>query len=136
MREGKGNTVTDDGTIYFNQSDNHRWYLYVPEFANRGKTDSYQSSIEIKFRDYDHYETLHCSKYLLPEGYDISVRGDDFDLLRNNIYRYNIYKDLKVTVDVIPYVGVDLNPNFGFDDLLPRPPSQGEVPPWVVVDPD
>lgn len=131
-----GNSAIADDVIYFNMAETYRWYVYVPEFTNKGKTDSYQSSIEIKFHDYDHYETLHFSKYVVPEGYDISVRGDDFDLLRNNIYRYYIYKDLQVVVDVIPYIGVDLNPEFGFDDLLPRPPTEGDVPPWVVVDPD
>lgn len=45
--------------------------------------------------------------------------------------------ELKCTVDVVPYTSVKLNPTFGFDELLPRPPAEpGEVPPWLVIDPD
>lgn len=131
-----GNSVESGGTIILNKEDNNTWYLYVPEFNNIGKTDAWQSQIEIKFRDYDHYETLHFSRYTIPDGSDISRRGDDFDILRNNLYRFTVYKDLQVTVDVIPYTGIDLNPDFGFDEPLPRPSVEGEMPPWVEVAPE
>lgn len=131
-----GNSVRNDGTISFNQSDFYTWYIYVPEYDNVGKGDSEQSAIEIKFENNDHYETLHFSRYVTASDTEVSRRGDDFDLRRNNLYRYTVYKDLRVQVDVIPYTGVELNPDFGFDDLLPRPPSEGEMPPWVEVDPE
>lgn len=41
--------------------------------------------------------------------------------------------DLKCQVDVLPYAAVPLNPEFGFDELLPRPPVIGEQPPWIVI---
>lgn len=57
-------------------------------------------------------------------------------ILRNHIYTLRVDDITEVSlfcrVDVMPYVGVDLNPGFGFDDLLPRPPIQpGEQPPWT-----
>ncbi len=62
-------------------------------------------------------------------------------LPRNTHVKVNItlaHSDLRCQVDVVPYTAVPLNPEFGFDELLPRPPAgPGEMPPWVVFpDPD
>lgn len=60
-------------------------------------------------------------------------------LPRNTYVKINIslgLSDVKFTVDIMPYAAVPLNPEFGFDELLPRPPVQeGEIPPWVEFDP-
>lgn len=56
-------------------------------------------------------------------------------LPRNTYVKINIalgLADVDFTVDIMPYAAVPLNPQFGFDELLPRPPvNPGEVPPWV-----
>lgn len=61
-------------------------------------------------------------------------------LPRNTHVKVNISlknSDVKCTVDVVPYTAVPLNPSFGFDQLLPRPPIEpGVKPPWVTIDPD
>lgn len=61
-------------------------------------------------------------------------------LPRNTHVKVNISlenSDVKCTVDVVPYTAVPLNPSFGFDQLLPRPPiAPGVKPPWVTIDPD
>ena len=128
----------EEGVIYFNHiTGSSSWTVYLPEFDNLTPlSDATRSRIEVKFKGYDSYETLYFSRYSTPESNGISVRGADFDVLRNNWYRYRIFKNLQVTVDVIPYIGVDLHPEFGFDDLLPRPPSDSDVPPWVDIYPD
>lgn len=60
-------------------------------------------------------------------------------LPRNTYVKINIslgLSDVRFTVDIMPYAAVPLNPEFGFDELLPRPPVQeGEIPPWVEFDP-
>ena len=33
----------------------------------------------------------------------------------------NINSDVHCIVDVVPYIGINLEPNFGFDDLIPKP---------------
>ena len=58
-------------------------------------------------------------------------------LPRNTHVKVNItmgIADIDFTVDVLPYTAVPLNPTFGFDEMLPRPPVlPGEVPPWLVI---
>lgn len=58
-------------------------------------------------------------------------------LPRNTHVKVNVTlanSDVKCTVDVLPYTAVPLNPSFGFDELLPRPPvDPGEMPPWIVI---
>lgn len=40
-----------------------------------------------------------------------------------------------IVVDVIPYIGIELDPEFGFEEPLPRPPAtESERPPWIIVD--
>ncbi|MCM1052286.1 MAG: hypothetical protein NC349_10015 [Paenibacillus sp.] len=85
--------------------------------------------------------------------YTLSVRlnGDDDycatdiplpnlpSLPRNTHVKVNLTltkSDVKCTVDVLPYTAVPLNPSFGFDELLPRPPVIGEIPPWVIITPE
>lgn len=65
---------------------------------------------------------------------------DELPILpRNTWVKVNVTfasTDIHFTVDVLPYTSVPLNPDFGFDDLLPRPPLlPGEVPPWITIDP-
>lgn len=61
-------------------------------------------------------------------------------LPRNTYVKINVtvgLSDVKFTVDIMPYAAVPLNPTFGFDELLPRPPQEGgERPPWVEIGPD
>lgn len=60
-------------------------------------------------------------------------------LPRNTHVKVNVTlanSDVRCTVDVLPYTAVPLNPSFGFDELLPRPPKPGDVPPWLDIDPD
>lgn len=127
-------SVQKEGVIYLNGSENtNRWIIYVPEFQNKGiEAPSY---LEIKFQGYDEYEPLYFCHYSI--GADgMSIRGNAFDIVRNNWYSYTVLRNLQVTVDVMPYLTVDLKPEFGFNELLPRPPIEGELPPWVDIKPD
>lgn len=59
-------------------------------------------------------------------------------LPRNTHVKVNINlngSSLSCTVDVIPYAGIDLNPDFGFDEPWIRPPYiDDERPPWADLD--
>lgn len=74
------------------------------------------------------------------EAYDAEIVLPNLPSLpRNTHVKVNLTldrSDLKCRIDVLPYTAVPLNPEFGFDELLPRPPSGGDVPPWLEIDPD
>lgn len=74
------------------------------------------------------------------EGHETAELPNLPALPRNTHVKVNVLLtkgDIKCTVDILPYSAVPLNPEFGFDELLPRPPAvPGEVPPWITVDPD
>lgn len=124
----------EDKYIYFNYYENEdSWIVYVPEYINIGNTN--QSSIEIKFLENEGYEPIYFCNYATPVSDDsnISIKGDDFDLLRNHWYRFSILRYLRVDVEVMQYKNVQLEPDFGFDDPFPRPYTNGENPPWVEI---
>lgn len=58
-------------------------------------------------------------------------------LPRNTHVKVNISlenSDVKCSVNVLPYTSVILNPEFGFDELLPRPPvDPGDMPDWIQI---
>lgn len=129
------------------KSDGH-WYIYVPEYCNtmdggvaprparsRLKAtykDSASGILHIYYIDFKYYDTVNAA---LNGGRE----GDFFDLRRNHWYRYELNRthlDMMMRVDVVPYTSVELNPSFGFDDPLPRPPSEWITPPWVEIHPD
>ncbi|MCM1349189.1 MAG: hypothetical protein NC338_07230 [Firmicutes bacterium] len=104
----------------------------------------------------DYAPALYFPETALAAGGAFSVKmrlkGDDYyvssaklpnlpALPRNTHVKINVTiarADLIFTVDVVPYASVPLNPQFGFDELKPRPPAQpGDVPPWLEIpDPD
>lgn len=82
-------------------------------------------------------------KMLLSTGeeYSASITLPNLPSLPRNTYvKINIslgLSDINMQVDVLPYTAVPLNPEFGFDELLPRPPViGGPTPPWIDIDPD
>lgn len=113
-------------------SDN-TWVVYMPEFKNIDKEESSQCRLEIKFKDHDEYEPLYFCEYTMGAN-GVSEKGAAFDIIRNNWYRYNILRNLQVVNEVKPYSQIELDPEFGFDDVFPRPNTEGENPPWVDID--
>ena len=74
----------------------------------------------------------------LPNIPDIIVPGETEQrqgMARNTHVKVNITLNgstLDCTVDVVPYAGIDLNPDFGFDKPWIRPPyTDGQRPPWA-----
>ena len=108
-----------------------RWVIYIPEFDNSRSAFGVRPQIKIRFNGYDADDTLEFKFY----G---SENAGYFNIMRNNWYRFRVLKSsyFYVMVDVVPYISVDLNPGFGFDELLTRPPVVGERPWWVVIEED
>lgn len=69
--------------------------------------------------------------------YDVEIPFPNLPTLpRNTHVKVNITlgpTDVKCTVDILPYTAVPLNPEFGFDDLIQRPPVIGPMPPWITI---
>lgn len=119
--------VVDD-TIDFMPLADGRHIIYVPEHRNTvtladGRRDKSAdaSEIVITFKERGS-ETLYKIDF---KDYANNSNGnkitDYFDLQRNYYYKYTIAKHddgMAFTVDVVPYVGIDLDPGFGWPDLI------------------
>lgn len=129
------------------------FFIYVPEFRNIDavqdskllpRNDEERTRLKVIYLDEISREE-HC--YMVDFKYYDALnaqrngaqRGDYFNLNRNYWYRYVLNRgkvDLLMQVDVIPYHEIILEPEFGFDNPLPRPPSEWVTPPWVELDPE
>lgn len=91
---------------------NRRWMVYLPEYRNVGRADGEKARIHVKFKDSGvEYEQFIDFRYYKEDG-------KEFDILRNNWYRYVLSKnaeeqDLTIEVDVRFYASVELRPGFG-----------------------
>lgn len=116
----------------FTRTAENTFVTYIPEYKNTGREPEEQAAIIVKFRG---------SNAILQPVYFKDYAAENtpaFDIRRNYWYRFHVRKvtpdnaDIKVELDVIPYLGVELNPDFGFDDLLPKPMPEPDPDP----DPD
>lgn len=119
------------------------FFAYVPEFRNvvnnTARPDDERARLLITYIDdrtdyveFKYYDDVNASR-------NGAKKGDFFDLRRNYWYRYELNKGsviLSMRVDVVPYVEVELKPEFGFDDPLPNEPDEWQTPPWIEIDPD
>lgn len=117
-------------SLPFVQVDDNRWVIYIPEYDN-SRTPGERPEIKVHFAGYPDDDTLYFRDYRY-------TTGSYFNIMRNNWYRFTVKKSVYfyVMVNVMPYISVDLNPGFGFDELLPRLPVEGSQPDWIVVIPD
>lgn len=109
-------SVPNEGQIvwtnleFFKDENSDYWYIYVPEYINVG--DSAQPA-KIKIRFKNEFGTV-IEDFIEFKDYTTNTA---FNLMRNVWYRYTVtkYDDISVEVDVVPYSGVWLNPDFGID---------------------
>lgn len=116
---------------------------YDVDNANEGKTRMYAPYIYLpetlgpEFRcsiNAVNKSTGQESTFFLPQ-----VLPNLSSLPRNTHVMVNILitpGGLKCNVDVQPYTSVSLNPTFGFDELLNKKPTYGDIPPWLEINPD
>ncbi|MDE6133997.1 MAG: hypothetical protein K2F79_00280 [Muribaculaceae bacterium] len=111
-------SVTDEALEFCRDEAGH-YILYVPEYRNAGT--GRPAKIRIYFED---PASPEATPYFLDFKYykaDIDqniVAGQVFDIRRNYWYRYEVIKtnaDLDLTVDVLPFQEVRLDPIFGVD---------------------
>lgn len=130
-------------------AESGHYFIYVPEFRNLvagssaiGRPEGELSRLRVSYLDetsgdehiyyvdFKYYDEVNADR-------NGAKKGDFFNISRNYWYRYSLNRgkvDLTMQVDVVPYAEVLLNPGFGFDDPLPRPPSEWTVPPWVEIE--
>lgn len=110
------NDVIDGMTIPKRTSDGH-FVIYVPEYKNKDRSNDNKAKLKVYYPGYADAFVVEFKYYNIPEGLEGSVTLDeDFDLLRNNWYMFELNKRPDdVEVDVVPYTGVSLNPDFGLD---------------------
>lgn len=94
------------------------YIIYVPEYDNTSSSavkstihlkfgSGYEADLEFKF--YDNEAATAAGKNL----------NDPFDIARNNWYLYTVGESVFV-VTIMPMRDVDLDMDFGFDDLFPK----------------
>lgn len=122
------------GEIPFREVAAGRYVLYVPEYDNTS-ADAGKTRIRLSFEQADGQEYFVDFKfYDAQTAREAGARMDDpFDIRRNHYYIYTVDKkfdtDLRAIVDVIPYIGVPLDPEFGLkvDDNGNTVDSEGNV---------
>lgn len=104
------------------------WIIYVPEYDNTSASAT-KAQIKITFAgDFPDSEDYVDFKY-----YSGAQKDNEFDISRNNWYVYQITKkdlDVKVTVVVLPYSSVILDPDYGLDiekDFIPVYDDNGYI---------
>lgn len=96
-------------------ADTRRYIIYLPEYDNTTPA-AIPARIQIRFTDDLIGDGYIDFKYYKETG---NHKVDEaFDLLRNYYYRFNVSQaqaGMHITVDVVPYTGVKLDPDFGID---------------------
>lgn len=123
---------------FVSNSATGEWTLYLPEFVNltlgtdgnpdprTPLADNLRARIKVTFDGHVNDTPVEYVEYVDFKYYDEpptyagpEARKDDyFDLLRNTVYDFTLRKlnaQLDAVVDVLPYTGVYLNPDFGID---------------------
>lgn len=101
------------------------WRAYVPEFDNTGNGDN-DCKITVTLANPENLEdwknptqTISFKRYS-EEG---KPTDEVLDIERNNIYRFIVDRfnatKLNFVLELVPYIGIELKPDFGFDDLRP-----------------
>lgn len=139
-----------DGVALRKDVASGHFFIYVAEFRNLTEGSTSQPRPENErtrlrvtyideesgenhnyYVDFKYYDEVNANR-------NGAKKGDFFNLRRNYWYRYSVNRgkvDAMMQVDVVPYVEVNLNPSFGFDDPILNPPTQGTPPPWVNLTP-
>ncbi len=107
-------TVQADGKKHF--------IIYVPEYCNldadgKGRPTDQRARLKVKFES-------EGEAYIDFMEYSDENFGRYFNIMRNWWYRFRVNHGAltpKVEVDVVPYLGVPLTPDYGWNDLIPRP---------------
>ncbi|MDE5706154.1 hypothetical protein [Muribaculum sp.] len=105
------------------------WIIYVPEYDNTSASAT-KAQIKVTFSgDFPDSEDYVDFKY-----YSGNQKDVEFDISRNNWYIYQINKsidsDVKVTVVVLPYSSVILDPDYGLEiekDFIPVYDDNGYI---------
>ena len=115
------------------------WSAYIPEqkIGYDNNVDLGIPMFRFKVACYERDGIVHYEDFEVPMN---EYKNNKFDfgdfVLRNHIYTLQISGideiELICQVDILPYKGVELDPDFGFKDPTPRPPVQpGTTPPWT-----
>ncbi len=103
--------VETTAELPFLEAADGSFIAYVPEYLNIGRPESERAEMLVKFRNSAEVGVLEFKYYNSPSE-------PAFDLLRNYWYVFGVERttvdlNLKVTVQVVPYGTVDLDPDFG-----------------------
>lgn len=105
--------------------------IYIPEYKNIGRTsDIERIQIALTYKELNLPVTIDFGVYEYDESTKRSKIKEYFDIKRNYWYIFKVNKGRDVTVQVVPYAGVPLNPGFGLlinKDLIPVYDDNGEV---------
>lgn len=96
------------------QQNGKTFFIYVPEYENvsNGVKTENAAEIQIKFQNIKGNYTVEFKYYNNPPS--DSKLGTAFNILRNNLYRFNVNKKKNsVEVDVYPYTQYEMEPGFG-----------------------
>lgn len=113
-----GNLAVMEDVPFIKQPDGS-FVIYVPEYDNTSAsavkskihlTFSSEYSADLEFKFYDSKAALDAGKKV----------GDAFDIARNNWYTFTVTENGVCQVTIMPMRAVDLNMDFGFDDLFPK----------------
>lgn len=106
-------STKQDLNFSFQQNEN-TFFIYVPEYENvsNGVKTEYAAEIQINFQNIGGNYTVEFKYYNNPPS--DSKLGTAFNILRNNLYRFNVNKKKNsVEVDVYPYTQHEMEPGFG-----------------------
>lgn len=104
------------------------WIIYVPEFDNTSAS-AVPSRIRVTFAE----DSPDAENYVEFKYYNGPNKDKVFDISRNNWYIYEVTRrnlDVKVTVVVMPYTSVALDPDYGLElekDYIPVYDDNGYV---------
>lgn len=107
-------TVGSDGKKHF--------IIYVPEYANLDADGNKRPTAE-RARLKVTFESQGTA-YINFMDYSDANYGRHFNIMRNWWYRFCVNHGAQkpeIKVDVLPYLGVSLTPEYGWEDLIPRP---------------
>lgn len=101
----------------FKRGDDGHFVIYVPEYRNRdidGNADVNAARLSLDYGDAD---TGYADKYMIDfKYYSGNEEGKYYDLIRNYWYKFEVSRkknEINLEADVLPYLNVDLEPEFG-----------------------
>ncbi|MDE5958048.1 MAG: hypothetical protein K2G78_07075 [Muribaculaceae bacterium] len=130
LPEGENESASQGRRLRFRQiapaegDDKKRWELYVPEFRNietdgSAYPEEKRARIHFKFSGRTSgSQYVDFQFYSDPGAMSDMKKGDYFNIKRNYCYHFSIYRSgdrMNAEVDVIPYIGIDLDAEFGLE---------------------